>query len=295
MKKLKLDLSTSINKLKIVSHRLVNSNLVGGYASVFKGSGLEFADYRKYDQSDDASRIDWKASSRTNQLLVKEFVEERNLSVFFLIDVSSSMLYSSTDKLKIEYAAELIATLSYTIINAGDSIGFALFNDNIVEHVSPKTGFKQHFTLLKSLVDPRYYGGKYDLSEALRFSLAALKQSAIVIIISDFIGLKNNWKSDVRILGKKFDLIGIMIRDSRDFSLPDYHGNVTLGDVFTNRQMTVDIDSVRVDYEKAADSRLKELHKVFSEAGSDFISLNTDTNFIKPISDLFMERYRRHK
>ena len=86
-----------------------------------------------------------------------------------------------------------------------------------------------------------------------------------------------------------------MIRDSRDFSLPDYHGNVTLGDVFTNRQMTVDIDSVRVDYEKAADSRLKELHKVFSEAGSDFISLNTDTNFIKPISDLFMERYRRHK
>ena len=295
MKKLKLDLSSSINRLKIVTHRLVTSNLVGSYLSVFRGRGLEFEDYRKYDQTDDASLIDWKASMRSSQILIKEYTQERDLNVFFLIDVSSSMVYSSIDKLKMEYAAELVATLSNAITSAGDSVGYAFFTDKIVRHQPPTRGLKQHYELMSALVDPRFYGGGYDLTEALGFTTAYMKQFSIVIIVSDFIGLKDNWKRELKGMGKKYDLIGIMIRDIRDKILPEYHGKVTLGDPFTHKQIVVDIDDISEEYTRYVESEEKEIKKAFNESGSDFIELTTDKTFIKPITDLFLERARRHR
>jgi len=131
-KELKLDLSEGIKRLKILTTQIVNTKFVGGYKSVFKGRGLEFKDYRPYTPDDDASTIDWKASVRANKLFVRDFEEERNLNVFFLVDVSSSMVYGSIDKLKIEYVGELTAALSFVVLNAGDSVGFALFSDRIV-------------------------------------------------------------------------------------------------------------------------------------------------------------------
>tara|TARA_Y100000310_G_scaffold219247_1_gene220645 strand:+ start:12218 stop:13105 length:888 start_codon:yes stop_codon:yes gene_type:complete len=294
MKKLKLDLSKSINRLKIITQRLVTSNLVGGYLSVFRGRGLEFQDFRKYDQGDDATLIDWKASLKSNQLLIKEFVEERNLNVFFLIDVSNSMVFSTTDKLKIEYAAELIATLSNAITSAGDSIGYAFFNDKVTKHVPPSQGMKRHFQLIKALVDPRDYGGKYDLTEALRFTLSYLKQFSVVIVVSDFIGLKNHWKNELKVVGKKFDLIGVMIRDPVEEDLPDYNGRVTLGDVFSNKQIVVDTYAIKDQYKKQSELFEKEVHKAFNDSGSDFIKLNTEESFIKPLTDLFFRRSKRH-
>ena len=129
-KQLRIDPSIVVKRLKILTNNIVNSQLVGNYRSVFKGRGLEFEGYRHYTPDDDASSIDWKASVRSKEMLVKQLIDERNVSVFFLIDVSSSMVYSTTDKLKVEYMAELVATLSYVILSAGDSVGFALFIDS---------------------------------------------------------------------------------------------------------------------------------------------------------------------
>ena len=207
-KEVKLDLSEGIKRLKILTAQIVNTSIVGGYKSVFKGRGLEFEDYRQYTPNDDASLIDWKASVRSKELFIREFVEERNLNVYFLIDVSSSMVYGSIDKLKMEYAGELAAALSYVVLNAGDSVGFALFNDKIVKNVPPIIGPMQYHNLVTALVNPNHYGGKYNLDEALKFILAFLKQASIVIIISDFIGLKNDWERYIRVVSKKFDLIG---------------------------------------------------------------------------------------
>ena len=206
-KELKLDLSEGIKRLKILTSQIVNTSIVGGYKSVFKGHGLEFEDYRQYTPNDDASLIDWKASVRSKELFIREFVEERNLNVYFLIDVSSSMIYGSIDKLKMEYAGELAAALSYVVLNAGDSVGFALFNDKIVKNVPPITGFMQYHNLVSALVNPNYYGGKYDLDEALKFILAFLKQASIVIIISDFIGLKNDWERYIKTVGVRDKII----------------------------------------------------------------------------------------
>jgi len=292
-KELKLDQSTGIKRLKLLTNRLVNSKIVGGYRSVFKGRGLEFLDYRHYTPDDDASTIDWKASVRSKELLVREFAEERNLNVFFLLDVSSSMIYGSIDKLKIEYAIELVTTLSYTILQAGDSISFAFFADKIVRHEPPTTGFKQYYKLINTLLDTKYYGGNCDINEALKFTMAFLKEFSIVIIVSDFIGLKNDWKHYLMLVGKKFDLIGVMIRDPRDKYLPDYDGHAILGDMHSDKQLIVNVNSISSDYTRYVEAREREIKSVFIESKSDFIELATDKPFLKPVTDLLLRRAKR--
>ena len=166
-----IDLTPRIRRLEIFTRRIMRTKFISGYLSAFKGKGLEFEDYREYTTNDDARLIDWKASVRSNKLLVKEFVEERNLNVFFLIDVSSSMVFGSTRKLKNEYTAELAASMCYAILMAGDSVGFALFADRIVDKVKPDIGMKQFFTFSRALVNPKSYGGRSAFKELYRKGL----------------------------------------------------------------------------------------------------------------------------
>lgn len=292
-KELNLELSESIKRLKILTNQIVNTSVVGGYKSVFKGHGLEFEDYREYTPNDDAATIDWKASVRSKQLLVREFVEERNLNVFFLIDASSSMVYGSIDKLKMEYAGEIAAALSYVVLSAGDSVGFALFNDKIIKNMPPTQGMIQYHALVETLVTPQYYGGKYDLNEALKFLLATLKQASVVMVISDFIWLKDNWERYVKMVAKKFDLIGIMIRDPRDMTLPEYDGQVVLEEPFSSKQILIRPNAISQAYKSYALRQENNVKETFLKAGSDFLELTTDQPFVKPLTNLFMKRARR--
>ena len=289
-KEINLDLDPGIKRLKILTSQIVNTKFVGGYKSLFKGRGLEFEDYREYTPNDDASSIDWKASVRSKKLLVREFVEERNLNVFFLIDVSSSMIYSSTEKLKIEYACEIAVALSYVVLNAGDSIGFALFNDKIIKMSPPKTGFTQYNNLVRALVNPNLYGGKYDLNQALKFILAYLKEASIVIIISDFIGLKNDWERYLKMVSKKFDVIGIMIRDPLDRELPSYNGQAIFEDPYSGRQILVNPATIGDDYRRDAIRQEQIIKNAFLKANSNFIELMTDKSYVEPLTNLFLRR-----
>jgi len=288
-----LDHSAGIKRLKVLTNRLVNSQIIGGYRSVFKGRGLEFTDYRHYTPNDDASMIDWKASVRSKELLIKNFSEERNLNVFFLIDFSSSMLHTSEEKLKIEYAIELVATLSYAVLQAGDSVSYAFFNDKIILHEPPNQGLKQYYKLARILIDTKYYGGNYNLEAALKFSLAFLKEFSIVIIVSDFIGLKGDWKRYLKMVGKKYDLIGVMVRDRIDKELPDYDGKVILGDVYSNNRIIADISSIKAPYANYVKANEREIKGAFVDAKGDFLELRTDQQFITPLADLFMSRTKR--
>jgi len=294
-KELKLDLSKGIKRLKILTNQIVNTRFVGGYKSVFKGHGMEFENYRPYAPDDDASLIDWKASVRSQQLFIREYVEERNLNVFFLIDVSSSMIYSSIDKLKMEYVGELAASLSFIVLNAGDSMGFALFSDKIVKKVPPTIGFVQYHNLVSTLVDPIHYGGKYDLSEALKFTLTFLKEASVVILISDFIGLKKDWEKYVRMVSSKFDLIGVMVRDPRDKVLPEYNAQVILEDPFSNKQILVRPEVIGGDYKKYVIKQEQKIKNVFLESGANFLNLTTTESFVKPLTNLFIRRAKRIK
>ena len=295
MKQVKLDLTGGIKRLRAATTQIVNTRFIGRYKSVFKGRGLEFAGYRPYTPNDDASTIDWKASVKSKKLLVKEFVEERNLNIFFIMDVSSSMVYGTIDKLKMEYAGEIAAAISYSVLQAGDGIGFVMFNDKIVKAKPPETGVIQYQNFIKALVNPNNYGGKYDLNEALKYVLAFLKEDSIVIIISDFIGLKKEWEKYIKIISRKYDLIGVMIRDPRDRTLPDYSGQAVIEDPYSGRQLLVRPEFIEEDYKKYVLKEEQTIRKVFFEADADFVELTTDKTFVEPLTNLFKKRAGRHR
>lgn len=293
-KRLKVDLYSSMKKLDIVIKGLVSTKVMGGYRSLFKGKGLEFEDYRVYTPGDDASLIDWKATARSDEILIKEFKEERNVEVFFLIDVSSSMIFGSTQKIKIEYVAELTAALAYAILNVGDRVGFALFTDKIVKKVPAMGGERQFYVLGKTLLNPDVYGGNFDFNEAVRFLLSYLKETSVVIIISDFIGLKNHdWVKNLRVLSKKVDTIALMVRDPRDRVIPSDVGQVVVSDPYSKKELIIDTSLIAYKYEKEVKLQEKQLRESFRKTEAELIELTTDKSFVHPIIELFKKREMR--
>lgn len=293
MAKLRISLKPDLKKLEIFTKRNVTSSLMGSYTSVFRGQGLEFKEYGKYTPHDDAKTIDWKASLRANELLVKKFVEERELSVFFLIDVSSTMFFGSTPKLKNEYAAELASSLCSAVLQADDSVGFALFSDKIIQKSFPVKDNKQFYLLLKCLTNPKNYGGQCNFKNAIEFVMTSLKPNSILIIISDFIGFGKNWERLIKTAAGKFDLMGIMVRDPRDRTLPPVRKMVLVEDPFSQKQLLIEPESIREKYKRYVTKQENRIMHTFEKAGAKFISLSSDKEFQKPIMTFFNRRMKQ--
>ena len=295
MKEIKIDLLPLISKLEAVLKRGFSRDIMAGnYKSVFKGKGMEFVGFREYSPSDDALMIDWKASLKANKMMVRVLEEERNVTVFFLLDVSDSMLFSSHKKLKCEYAAELVATLSFAMHEVGDSIGMALFNDRIVTLIPPAIGKNQFYRIAKKLSAPENYGGQFNLPFALRYilNLNFLRKDAIVFIVSDFIGLKPGWEESLELAGLKYDLNLILVRDPVDMRLPVVSGEVRLGDPFSKTQMTISPAEARVLYESETKSKIAKLQKELNKTRSSMLLLETNNEFTSEIFKYFQMRQR---
>ena len=238
VKELKIDLIPHLRKVKLKARRdVLNRVLEGNWSTIFKGHGLEFAGYRAYNYGDDASKIDWGASLRAHEILVRDLEEYHNFNVFFLVDVSNSMLFSSTGKLKAEYAAEMIFSLCYAIMQTGDAIGLGMFTDHLVAKIPPSLGKGVYYRIIRHLTEPKNYGGDFNLTKALKYVSSFLNERSVIIIISDFIGLKEGWHRYINILAGKYDLIGIMIRDPRDFEMPVSAGQYLVENPFTGEKL----------------------------------------------------------
>lgn len=283
LSEIKLNLHPLIKKLEVFSTKNISGELTGRYITNIRGKGLEFDGFRTYSINDDAKSIDWKASLRSQNVLVKKFVEERQLNVYFMFDVSNSMLFASTNKLKCEYAAELIASLAFAILHAGDNVGMAMFTDKIVKNIPPMMGNKQYYAITRSLMNPKLYGGKYDFETAMSFMNTFIKKQSLVIIVSDFIGLKGDWMRHLEVVAKKFDIIPIIIKDPRDKELPEEMCNVIVQDPFSGRQMLLDPEKVREDYRKEAKKREDEVISAFKKMHVKSLVLTTNKEFVNPL------------
>lgn len=293
-RRLNVDVPGSMRKLRVITTQLMTTKFLITYVSVFRGKGLEFDSYRSYTLDDDASLIDWKASARAQELLVRKYVEERKLEVFFLVDVSNSMVFGSTEKLKNEYTAELTIALANAVLSAGDKVGYAFFNSDITTKVPPLTGKKQFYILAKALTNPNTYGGGFDLYNALRFPLTFLKPGGIIFIVSDFIGMKDDrWTKPLKWLSTKFDTICLMIRDPRDKTLPRDVGQVLISDPYSHKEILVDAKLVREAYQTYVDKQEKVLENIARGSNVYLVPLYTDKPFVKPLVELFMARKRR--
>ncbi len=290
MTKLKIDLDFSLKRLDLFTKSLVNTKFLGNYKSAFKGTGLEFSDYRKYNEgSDDSSLIDWKASKRVNELLVKEFVEERNLNIIFLVDVSAKMLTSSLEKLKAEYIAEIVASLTYSMLNAEDAVGLILFSDKIIKFVAPQRGVGQYYNITNNLIESSNYKGYSNVEKATEFAFNKIEENSLVIIFSDFIYPIQSEKI-FKLASKKFDLISIMVRDPIDMTLPEGTGEVAVEDPYSGEILLLDPEKMREEYSKEAINQIERIRTLMKNSGADFLFLETNKEFGKYIIEFFKKR-----
>ena len=265
------------------------------YKRIFKGKGLEFDSYRKYMEGDDASLIDWRVSMRVRELLVRQYTEERDLKIFFIIDVGENMLFGSGKYLKNEIAAEIAVCLSHLIIASGDSIGFALCREEVINRNMFSAGIRQFYIFEKNLKNPKIYGGKSNLEKTLRFLIPYLKETSAVFIISDFI--KTNEKS-LRILKEfisKYETIGIMVRDPVDTKLSDLKKEVVIEDIYTGEQVLINPSLIRHKYEKYALEQKRKVENTFRKTSSDLLNIYTDKDFINPLVEFLKSRVKIRK
>ncbi len=287
----KADFVPSIKRLELFAKQsILSKDLVGNWVSLFKGKGMEFAGYRPYVPTDDASRIDWKATLRARRTLVREKEEERTLKVMFFVDASNSMLFTSTDKIKVEYVAEMIAAMSFAMVRTGDSVGLAMFTNRLVNYLPAQTGQEQFRIMIKELSDPKNYGGMYNIDQAFNVLLSSLDDKALIIIVSDFLGLKGEWEKHLKIASASNEVLGIMIRDPRDRQMPKGTGQYVLEDPYSGEKAIVDANQYRDFFERAVTAQEEEIATQFKRTRSDFLSIQTNESFVDPIVRFFKRR-----
>lgn len=265
------------------------------FEKIFRGKGLEFDSYRQYTPEDDASLIDWKATKKAGKPLIKQYVEERSLKIFFIVDVGENMVFGSGEKLKNEITAEIASSLAHLIISLGDSIGFALYSDKIVSMKVFSRGMKHFYAFARDLSNPKSYGGKSDLKKALESLSPYLTGASTVFIISDFLKTNANFPKILKEFAGRYETVGIMVRDPIDMKMPDLKREVVVEDIYTGKQMLINPSLIKHRYETFALKQKREVEKTFKESNTDLIDIYTDQDFIKPLVMFLKSRMKRRQ
>ena len=290
------ELLPKIRKLDVYARQSALSEFIeGNWTTTFKGHGMEFSGYRAYNYGDDASMIDWKASLRSKSLLVKEYEQEKSVNVYFLLDVSDSMLFASTRKLKAEYAAELVSSLSYAILRTGDAVGLSLFNEKPITRLNLNVGRKMHHFIVNDLSNPKNYGGKFNFENTMKAFMTMFKSPSVLVIVSDFIGLGPEWYKSIRMAAHRFEIIGIMIRDPRDRELPKNAGQYFLEDPYTGEKLYIDTSKYADAYKKYVEKEEADIEKQFKATNSDLLKITTDKDFNIEVIKFFRRRSLTHR
>jgi len=281
-----------IRKIEIRSGKLVNEIFAGQYSSVFKGRGMEFSEVREYIPGDDIRSIDWNVTARYGKPFVKRFVEEREMTVIFLVDVSASQNFGTKDKFKSELAAELASVLAFSAIKNNDRVGMVLFTDKIEKVIRPKKGKNHTLRLIREILFFKPEGKKTNISLALKYLNEVWRRKAVVFLISDF--NDKNFEKSMKITSRKHDLIAIQISDSREKELPNI-GLLEVEDAETGKREVIDTGDTyfRQEFSKKAALKNETLKIIFKKARVDNIILSTGRPYIIPLVQFFKIRERR--
>ncbi|MCZ7681987.1 MAG: DUF58 domain-containing protein [Sandaracinaceae bacterium] len=288
------ELIKKLRKIEIRTSKLANDQLAGGYHSVFKGRGMAFAEVRQYQPGDDVRFIDWNVSARMNETYVKVFTEEREMTVMLLVDLSGSERFGSVQRPKIETVAEVSALLAFSAIKNNDRVGLILFTDRVEKYVPPKKGKGHVMRVVTEILNARPLGEGTDLSVALELLGHVARRKSVAFLVSDFIA--DEYERAMRIASARHDLIPIQVIDPREEELPDV-GLALLEDLETGDVIEVDTSNpgVRRAYQRRV-ARQKQLREeLFRRLSVDSITVQTDRDYVRPLSDLFRRREKRMK
>ena len=283
-----------IRRLQIRARRLVRQLFLGEYHSVFRGRGLEFNEVREYQAGDDARTIDWNVTARMGTPYIKKFIEERELTLYLLVDISPSTGFSSTASTKREMAAELAALLAFAADANNDRTGVIAFSDRVEFYLHPKKGTQHILRMTRELLYRKPVGQGTDIAAAATFLMNVVKRPGVVFLISDF--HSHLFEASLRLAGRKHDLTAISLTDPRELELPKI-GLVSLRDPETGATTLVDTDDnrERERYKGAQAEAMLTRRRVLASLGIEEIALRTDRSYIRPLMAFFQTRASRKK
>lgn len=287
------DLLKKIKQIQIHTRRLVNEAFVGEYHSVFKGRGMEFDEVREYQPGDEIRTIDWNVTARVGRPFIKRYVEERELTVMLLVDVSASGNFGSVRHLKNEVATEICALLALSATKNNDKVGMIMFTDKIEKFIPPKKGPKHVLRVIRELLCSQPTGKGTNISVALEYLDKITHRRTISFVVSDFIA--RDYARALRIANKRHDTIAITIVDPREQELPNV-GFIELKDAESGETLLLDTanPSARKEFKAFAYRQRQELSRLFRSMGVDEIVINTNRHHVEPIIRFFRMREKRY-
>ena len=284
-----LDVLRKIRRIHITTSRMVTDAFSGHYHSVFKGKGIEFEEVREYEPGDDVRSIDWNVTARMGHPFVKKFVEERELTILLLLDLSPSCHFGTVRRLKRDLASELCALLALSAAKNNDKVGLILFTDRIERFVPPRKGMTH---ILRIIRDALYFepsGQGTDISLALEYLHRISHRRSVVFLLSDF--YDSPLERSLSVAGKQHDLIAISLTDPVEMNLPEV-GIIRIEDPESKKNFLIDTSdrALREDYAKNARGRFEERRKLFNSAHVDHIDIRTDVPYLQPLVRFFRMR-----
>ncbi len=288
------DLLKKIKFIEITTSRLVNTVFAGEYHSVFKGRGMEFDEVREYDPQDDIRDIDWNVTARMGHPYTKKFVEERELTVIFLVDASSSGQYGTRGKTKSELIAEICALLAFSAVKNHDRVGLIIFSDQIEKYIPPKKGRLHVLRVVRELLSFTPKRRLTDLNVALKNLNDVITKRSTVFLFSDF--LAEDYEKRLKVAFKKHDIVAMVVEDPTEKNFPLLGGTVELEDAETGETFALSAGKrFRERFKNVGLRRREARDRIFSSVGLDHIEIETGTSYIDALIRFFKIRERRFR
>jgi uncharacterized protein (DUF58 family) len=283
-----------IRQVEIKARILADEALLGTYRSVFRGSGLEFEEVREYEPGDDIRSIDWNVTARMGLPYIKKFREDRELNILLAVDISASSWFGSVDQSKRELATEVAALLAMTAMRSHDRVGLLRFAEGLQEWMPSRRGREHLLQVIRELVFAPPRRVRTEMHEAARFLTNITKKRSVVFLVSDFLDVGLVDDPSVRMLGRKHDVIALVLNDPRELELPNV-GVVALEDAETGRVANIDTGDrrLREEYASASRQRRTQRRRDLARMKIDSVDLFTDRPFVPTLMALFNARTRR--
>jgi uncharacterized protein (DUF58 family) len=288
------ELIRKVRLIEVTTRKMVDDVMSGSYRSSFKGQGVQFSEHRVYMPGDDIRHIDWKVSARSREPLIKKYEEERELTVFLVVDVSGSENFGSTKKLKSEMAAEIAGMLAYAAVHTGDKIGVMLFGGEVEKIIPPKKGKQHILRVIRDVLSYRPRTQGTDLAGALESTNRVMKHGGIVFVVSDF--MAEGYEVSLKRLARKHDVVAVTVGDVRETEVPE-GGQFVFVDPETGRESWVDTSSYafRKWLKEFRSKSESELTATLKSAQVERLRVLTQEDYGEAVVRFFRARSRRGK
>jgi uncharacterized protein (DUF58 family) len=283
------DILKKVRELEIISKKLTNHLFTGEYHSAFKGRGMSFKEVRDYTPGDDPRFIDWNVSARMGHTFSKVFEEERELTVYLLIDISASSLFGTFRQNKKDLITEICAVLAFSAVTNNDKVGLIFFSDQVEKFIPAKKGRDHVLYMVREMLTFKARRAQTDVVKALQFLNNTTRHKSIVFVLSDFADA--GYHETLRIAAKRHDVIGVQVYDKRDDQLPPV-GLVQLRDAETGKMVLLDANDpyTRFKYSEQFQKILEDAKNAFRKAGADLLQISTGQDYVKILQQFFIRR-----